>query len=61
MASEDVFSAEERITFTTGDVSSPPDLRLLHFNDGEFPIPARTRHQDLDSSLDIDLYDSLSY
>ncbi|KAH9210285.1 5'-nucleotidase [Leptodontidium sp. 2 PMI_412] len=33
MASEDVFSAEERVTYTTGDLSSPPDLRLLHFND----------------------------
>ncbi|KAH6714203.1 5'-nucleotidase [Leptodontidium sp. MPI-SDFR-AT-0119] len=33
MASEDVFSAEERVTYTTGDFSSPPDLRLLHFND----------------------------
>ncbi|KAI6713216.1 flagellar associated protein [Diplocarpon mali] len=26
-------TAEERITYETGDVSSPPDLRLLHFND----------------------------
>ncbi|KAG4435346.1 hypothetical protein IFR05_009169 [Cadophora sp. M221] len=33
MASEDVFSAEERVVYTAGDVSSPPDLRLLHFND----------------------------
>ncbi|KAH7346208.1 5'-nucleotidase [Rhexocercosporidium sp. MPI-PUGE-AT-0058] len=33
MDSKDDFSAEERVTYTAGDVSSPPDLRLLHFND----------------------------
>ncbi|KAL2059750.1 hypothetical protein VTL71DRAFT_10134 [Oculimacula yallundae] len=33
MDTEETFSAEERITYTTEDVSSPPDLRLLHFND----------------------------
>jgi len=28
-------SAEETITYTTGsDLTSPPDLRFLHFNDG---------------------------
>lgn len=26
---------EEVVTYTSGDISSPPDLRLLHFNDGE--------------------------
>ena len=39
MASEDKPSAEERVTYTTGDISSPPDLRLLHFNDGWFSFP----------------------
>ncbi|CZS96919.1 hypothetical protein WAI453_010237 [Rhynchosporium graminicola] len=33
MDARETFSAEERVTYTTGDVSSPPDLRLLHFND----------------------------
>ncbi|PVH74110.1 5'-nucleotidase [Cadophora sp. DSE1049] len=33
MDSEDKPSAEEKIMYTAGDVSSPPDLRLLHFND----------------------------
>jgi len=29
-------TAEERVTYTTGDTSSPPDVRLLHFNDGKY-------------------------
>lgn len=28
-------TAEETLTYTTGDTSSPPDIRLLHFNDGK--------------------------
>ena len=24
----------EEVTYTTGDLSTPPDLRLIHFNDG---------------------------
>lgn len=31
---EDKPTAEERIVFKSGVHSSPPDLRLLHFNDG---------------------------
>lgn len=30
-------TAEERVTYTGGNTSSPPDLRLLHFNDGKDP------------------------
>ena len=29
-------TAEETLTYTTGDTSSPPDIRLLHFNDGKY-------------------------
>lgn len=29
---------EEVVTYTTGDTSSPPDVRLLHFNDGKISM-----------------------
>lgn len=25
---------DEAVTYTAGDISTPPDLRLIHFNDG---------------------------
>lgn len=28
---------EEAVTYASGDTSSPPDLRILHFNDGKRP------------------------
>ncbi|PBP20195.1 putative 5'-nucleotidase [Diplocarpon rosae] len=33
MDADDILTAEERITYESGDLSSAPDLRLLHFND----------------------------
>jgi len=30
-------TAEETITYASADTSSPPDIRLLHFNDGKYP------------------------
>lgn len=28
-------TAKERVTYSSGDFSLPPELRLLHFNDGK--------------------------
>lgn len=33
---------EEAVTYTAGDISTPPDLRLLHFNDG-MSLPTRSQ------------------
>ena len=38
MAVEELLpTAEPRTTYSAGDVTTPPDLRLLHFNDGPYP------------------------
>lgn len=29
-------TAEETLTYSTDGITSPPDLRLLHFNDGKY-------------------------
>lgn len=35
MVSAPAPNAEEIVTYTSGDLSRVPDLRLLHYNDGE--------------------------
>jgi len=35
MTNDSLPSAEPVITYTAGDLDTPPDLRILHFNDGE--------------------------
>ena len=43
MASDEKPTAAEKVIFTADNAASPPDLRLLHFNDGKFSLAKTTR------------------
>ena len=42
---------DEEVTYSAGDLSTPPDLRFIHFNDGESRLSCRTANIDVCASV----------